>query len=154
MVIREAHVGDAQAMKELHDRSALVLCRQDYSAQQLEEWVSFSNVERYRERLHIHRAFVAEIDGEMVGYVRWNPATRELCSIFVDPDHARQGIATRLMERVYEDVKSFGVERLWLCASLTAVPFYEAEGWAYVEETKRGSLACVRMEKELGVGGD
>ena len=149
MVIREAKFDDAQTMKALHDRSALVLCRKDYTAKQLDEWVNFSSVESYRERLAIHRTFVAEIDGEMVGFVRWNPETRELCSIFVDPDHARQGIATQLMKRTYEDVLSFGVARLWLYASLTAVPFYEAEGWVYVERSRRGSLACVRMEKEL-----
>ena len=97
MVIREAKVDDAQRIKELHDRSAMALCRKDYTAEQLEEWVNFSSVEMYRGRLEVHRAFVAEIDGEMVGFVRWNPETRELCSIFVDPDHARQGIATRLM---------------------------------------------------------
>lgn len=34
-------------------------------------------------------------------------------------------------------------------ASLTAVPFYEAEDWWYVEQTMRGSLECVRMEKKL-----
>jgi putative acetyltransferase len=147
--IREAKVDDAQTIKALHDRSALALCRQDYTAQQLDEWVNFSSVERYRERLEIHRAFVAEINGEMVGFVRWNPETSELCSIFVHPEHARQGIATKLMQRAYEDVLSFGIARLWLYASLTAVPFYEAEGWVYVERSMRGSLACVRMEKEL-----
>ena len=149
MVIREAQMDDAQTLKELHDRSALELCRQDYSSKQLEDWVNYSTVEKYQERLKSHRTFVAETGGNIVGYVRWNPATNELCSIFVDPDHVRQGIATKLMKRAYEDAASMNVENLWLYASLTAVPFYEAEDWQYVEKTMRGWLECVRMEKTL-----
>ena len=151
MIIREANIDDAQTIKELHDRSALGLCRKDYTAKQLEDWVNFSTIEKYQERLKLHRTFVAEIGGVMVGFVRWNPATNELCSIFVDHNHVRQGIATKLMHKAYEDVLSAGVEYLWLYASLTAVPFYEAEGWEYLEQTMRGSLECVRMEKSLTI---
>jgi putative acetyltransferase len=149
MIIREAIVDDAQTIKELHDRSALELCRKDYTIKQLEEWVKYSTAEKYQIRLEIHRTFVAEVDGEMVGFVRWNPATNEVCSIFVDPDYTRQGIATKLMDKAYKDATSCGVEKLWLYASLTAVPFYKAAGWDYIEQTMRGSLACVRMEKSL-----
>ena len=73
----------------------------------------------------------------------------ELCSLFVDPDHTRQGTATQLMERAYEDVIAAGVENLWLYSSLTAVPFYENDGWQFVAHSTRGSLACVRMEKAV-----
>jgi putative acetyltransferase len=149
MIIREANVDDAQTLKELHNRSVLALCSKDYSAEQLEDWVKFSTVERYQERLKFHRTFVGEIEGLMVGFVRWNPATNELCSIFVDPDHTRRGIGTRLMKKAYEDALAMGVEKMWLYASLTAVPFYKAESWNYLELTKRGSLACIRMEKSL-----
>lgn len=114
MKIREANVDEAQAIKELHDRSALALCRNEYTTEQLEEWVKSSTVEKYRRRLEKHRTFVAEKDDIMVGFVRWNPETNELCSIFVDPDYARQGIATELMNRAYEDAVSKGVDKLWL----------------------------------------
>jgi putative acetyltransferase len=149
MKIRIANMDDAQALKELHDRSALELCRKDYSAQQLEDWVKYSTVEKYRKRLEVHRTFIAEIDDQVVGFVRWNPASNELCSLFTDPDHIRQGIATQLMQRAHKDAVSMGVKRLWLDASLTAVPFYEADGWEYIEARLHGSLECVRMEKSL-----
>jgi hypothetical protein len=53
------------------------------------------------------------------------------------------------MNKAYEDVISKGVNQLWLYASLTAVPFYEAEGWRKMGKTKRGNLECVKMEKDL-----
>jgi len=149
MIIREADVNDAPAMKELHKRSVLGLCRPDYTLEQLEGWVGSISLERYQKRIEDHRSFIAEIDGAMVGYVRWNPTTNELCSIFIDPDYVRQGIAASLMKIACEDVTSYGKNELWLDASLTAVPFYESEGWEYVEQTMHGSLVCIRMTKRL-----
>lgn len=89
MRIREAKIDEAEIIKALHDRSALALCRADYTVEQLEDWVNASTVARYRERLKLHRTFVAEKDGEIVGFVRWNPPTQELCSLFVDPAYTR-----------------------------------------------------------------
>ena len=69
----------------------------------------------------------------------------ELCSICVEPEFARQGIATKLMEVAYKDAKKQNVETLWLDASLTAVPFYQALGWDYVVLSTDGPLDIVRM---------
>ena len=107
------------------------------------------SLEKYQHRLVHRRSFIAEMDGEMVGYARWNPETNEICSIFVHPDHVRQGIATALMQIVYQDARTCGVPELLLDASLTAVPFYEIEGWESVEPTMHASLECVRMTKRL-----
>ncbi len=148
-MIRDGVVEDALAMMKLHERSVLGLCGADYTREQLEGWVKRSTLENYQLRLKIHRSFIAEHDGEMVGYVRWNPATNELCSIFVNPNHVRKGIATALMKRAYDDARVQGVKEMWLDASLTAVPFYKTEGWQYIELMQNGSLACVRMTKIL-----
>jgi putative acetyltransferase len=149
MIIREATVDDALAVWELHGRSVLELCSADYTREQLDGWLSHSTIEKYQVRLKMHRSYIAERDGKVVGYVRWNPVTNELCSAFVDPDHARQGIATELMEKACQDAISCGVKELWLNASLTAVPFYEAVGWEYVKLRTHGPLECVRMTKRL-----
>jgi putative acetyltransferase len=153
MLIREASVDDALTILNLHKRSVLALCRNEYSPAQLNGWLEHSALEKYRLRLQSHRTFVAERDGEVVGYVRWNPATNELCSIFIDPDHVRQGVATELMQIVYHDAIDSGVTELWLDASLTAVPFYQVEGWTYVERMMHGPLESFRMTKELLSGG-
>jgi putative acetyltransferase len=149
MIIREATVVDALAVLKLHERSVRALCHADYTPEQLDGWLRNSTLEKYRERLKKHRSFIAERDGNIVGYVRWNLATNELCSIFVDPLHVRQGIATKLMEIASEDAISHGAVDLWLDASLTAVPFYEAIMWEYVELKMHGLLECVRMTKSL-----
>ena len=129
MIIRPANLDDAQGLKELHDRAVMELGRDVYTLDQLEIWVNKSPLEKYVWRLERQRIFIAEIEGKMAGFVRWLPEEKMLCSICVEPDFARQKIATRLMEYVYEDARDLQVTDLWLEASLTAIPFYESLGW-------------------------
>ena len=150
MIIRKATLDDAADILSLHNHSVLALCRDDYTPDQLQYWLSYSTLEKYQVRLKHHSSFVAEYNGKMIGYVRWNPQSNELCSIFVDPEYVRQGVATALMEVAYRDALSQGVREMWLFASLTAVPFYQAIGWRYVERSMRGDLECVRMTKRIG----
>jgi len=147
--IREASGDDALAVLNLHQRSVLGLCIHDYTQEQIKSWLSQSSLEKYKIRLEIHRSYIAELDDKIAGYLRWNPETNELCSIFVDPDFIRQGIATCLMRIAEEDAVKHNANELWLDASLTAVPFYEARGWTYVELSMHGPLECVRMTKQL-----
>jgi len=149
MIIREAVIDDAMTMKELHDRAVMELCRNDYTINQLMGWVNKSSLEKYLWRLERQRVFIAEIDGKMFGYIRWSPKTNELCSICVEPEFARQGIATKLIEAAYNDARKHNVEMFWLDASLTAVPFYQALGWDYVALSTDGPLDSVRMVKQL-----
>ena len=151
MKIWEAKVEDAQAIMALHERSVLALCQGDYTLEQLEDWVSLGTLKVYQLRLENHRAWVALAGESIVGYVRWNPMSNELCSVYVDPDHTRRGIATKLMSIACEDAAAQGVGDMWLDASLTAVLFYKTLGWQFVENRMHGSLACVRMTKRIAL---
>ena len=149
MIIREAVVEDALAIMSLHQRSVLGLCGDDYTREQLIGWVNRSSLEKYQDRLENHRSFVAEQDQKMIGYVRWYPKTRELCSIYVDPEYIRQGVASALMDVAIKDALKYRVDELWLDASLTAIPFYGSRGWIQGEISTNGHLECVRMTKLL-----
>ncbi len=149
MKIRKAVIDDVPLIKELHDRAVRELCQADYTTDQLESWVNWTPLEKYYWRLENQRIFIAEDEGKTLGFVRWYPKTNELCSICVEPEFARQGIGTRLMEFACEDARAHNVETLWLDASLTAVPFYQVLGWEYVELSTHGLLESVRMIKQL-----
>ncbi len=149
VTIKPAAVDDARRMKELHKRSVMGLCGKEYTRDQLIGWVNRSSLEKFQFRLENHRSFVAEQDQKMIGFVRWNPKTRELCSIFVDPDHIRQGVASELMDTAIKDALTHQVDQLWLDASLTAVTFYESRGWIKVETSTNGFLECIRMTKQI-----
>jgi GNAT superfamily N-acetyltransferase len=149
VLIRAARIDEAQQIKDLHDRAIQKLCREEYTPEEIQGWVNRAKLEKYQQRLTQHRCFVAERDKNLIGQVRWNPETKELCSIFVEPEYARQGIASLLMKKVYEDMRSYKVEESWLDASLNAVPFYLDEGWQFIEVRTHGFLECVRMVKRL-----
>jgi predicted N-acetyltransferase YhbS len=149
MKIRRATPDDAAAIHQIHTRAVLALCGEAYAPEQLATWAGYSTVAMQQRRLQEHRAFVAEQDGVVIGFVRWAPATSELCSIYVDPDYARQGVASRLMAQAEADALSLGVAEFWLDASLTAVPFYQATGWQTIKPMTHRGLACLRMTKQL-----
>ncbi|NIM70948.1 MAG: GNAT family N-acetyltransferase [Xanthomonadales bacterium] len=51
-------------------------------------------------------------------------------AFFTHPDHTRQGLATRLLERCEEAAAAAGFRRLELGATLSGTAFYAAHGYA------------------------
>lgn len=100
------------------------------------------------------RAFVAEIDGQVVGYILGAviDLTADLfeyvdsgfiADVFVDPAHRRRGIARRLVETMSRWFAEQGVARVeWQVAALNpdAIRFWEAVG---------GQPVTIRMQKSL-----
>jgi len=75
-------------------------------------------------------------------------------AFFVDPDWARQGIGSLILEACERAAQDAGFTRLEMGATLTGVPFYRTRG--YVESARMAvplpdgeSLAIVRMEKKI-----
>ena len=50
-------------------------------------------------------------------------------AFFVHPDHARQGLASLVLEHCEASARNAGFRSLELMATLTGVPFYEARGY-------------------------
>jgi putative acetyltransferase len=152
-IIREAEAGDAAQLIDVHARSVRALCSGDYTAEQIDAWVGKRTPEEMALRIARHPFFVAESNGKLTGYATYNVKSSELLSIYVDPDFARQGVASALMNELLADARSKGLATLWLDASRTAVPFYETVGFVRIMETAhafRGvPLACMRMEMSL-----
>jgi putative acetyltransferase len=153
VLIRRAVPSDALPIIEIHTRSIRALCRDDYREEQLAAWIGNCQPEAMKSRLDTRPFFVAELAGKQIGYAAYNPASRELLSVFVDPDHARQGVASMLLHKLLDDARSNGLTALWLDSSRTAVPFYENFGFEGVLETTHTfdgvPLACLRMELSL-----
>jgi GNAT superfamily N-acetyltransferase len=74
-------------------------------------------------------------------------------AFFVDPDHARRGVASALLARCSEEARAMGFSRLALMATRPGVPFYRRHG--FVEDTavslQLGDIAVefVPMSREL-----
>jgi ribosomal protein S18 acetylase RimI-like enzyme len=77
------------------------------------------------------RTHVAEQDGTVVGFATWAEAdgTVDLEDLFVDPDNRRRGIASELVRRIAEVLRTRGVQRLEVTANPHAMEFYRSAGF-------------------------
>jgi len=152
-VVRKATADDAAQIVELRKCSILALCVADYTKEQIDAWEGKRIAAEYQRSIEKSPFFVSALGSKVTGYAVYNPKSQELLAIYVDPNYVRQGAATLLVKRIVSDARSRGLESLWLDASLTAVPFYEAAGFAPVKETMHAfsgeSLECLRMKTVL-----
>jgi putative acetyltransferase len=108
--------------------------------------------EAWRDRLEEAMGFMAERDGEPVGFMTVDE-TGLVDLAFVLPSMAGQGIGTRLYRAVEDQARALGVQVLTTEASKVSKPFFERQGWEIVTEQsveREGvSLSNYKMRKPL-----
>jgi putative acetyltransferase len=124
-MIRPATAQDCAGILACHVAAIRELCAQDYSGTQLLAWSSRLTAEGYLPAVAANVFLVAERDGEVVGFAEFAAARGEVVAVYVHPQHARQGVGTRLFRAIEEHAIAAGLQELVLNSSLTAVPFYE-----------------------------
>jgi ribosomal protein S18 acetylase RimI-like enzyme len=99
------------------------------------------------EALEQHRTHVAEMHGSVVGFASWAAPdeTVELEDLFVDPSWMRAGVATALVVRIVEVLRSQGVSRLEVTANPHALGFYQAVGFRDIGTAGTESGVAPRM---------
>jgi ribosomal protein S18 acetylase RimI-like enzyme len=132
-VIRPATPDDAEAVARVHVET----WRAAYAHALSPEGLASLSV---TERTELHRRsppVVAELDGEIVGFVSVGPGTDadtdgELYAIYVLPDHWGSGVGRALMQAGEERLRELGHQHaiLWVLEdNPRARRFYEAAGW-------------------------
>jgi GNAT superfamily N-acetyltransferase len=131
-------------------------------------WAAVSTIDgpSLEQRLDVHRrfpaSFVAEVAGELVGFVAVGPshdpdAEGELYTIYVSPDHWGTGVGRALIEAAEGRMRELGYGRvvLWVeDRNARAHRFYEAAGWTADGERRTIEFAgrplpVVRYAKQL-----
>lgn len=117
MAIREATTDDVPAIRDVARRS----WERDYpdvvSRETIDEGVDdWYSPERIAEELSRARTvvLVAEDAGSVVGFVHahWTDEVGYVLRLYVDPDHRRAGVGTRLFDRVRDALFGRGVDRI------------------------------------------
>lgn len=128
----------------------------DYDAMQIEAW---SRVDRtaWATRAGRGRRWVAWIGPEAAGFADLEPCGR-IAMLYVHPAHGRRGVARALLRTAEAAAIALGLTVLRTEASLTARPFFAANGFETVEAetvTRNGrAFRRHRMRKDgLGVLG-
>lgn len=131
-----------------------VNCR-DYSAAQIAAWASDDiNPARWADRFADRFVVVADEAGKQVGFADLEP-DGHIDRLFVSADHQRQGIGRRLLATVVAEARRLGLARLYTEASITARPFFEAQGFSVlapqVVACRGAEFINYRMERVLGL---
>jgi putative acetyltransferase len=152
--IRPAKSEDRDRILQVQLDSIQTLNASDYTPEQIEALLD--NIHKlHRNNFNLDNSFVAEKEGEIIGYVSLGFLKIE--ALFVDPHFARQGVGTRLIKAIENEAKVRSWKVLTVLSSLTAEPFYQACGYRLVEKTsipiifseKSVIVSCLEMEKWL-----
>lgn len=114
-----------------------VNCR-DYSPVQLDAWAP-AQLDRaqWASSLAAHATWVAELEGQLVGFTDLDTDDGYLDRLYVHKDYQRCGVATALYRQLEQAAQAYGLPRLYTEASLTARPFFLSQGFRVVREQQK-----------------
>ncbi len=150
-IIRNATVKDAAGIANVHVKT----WQHAYRGQIPDDYLDALSVEKraqgWKKALEkadsgVH-AFVAEVDGEIVGWCTCGVSrdedatseTGELHGIYIRPDYINKGLGSRLVDRALEALHEDGyvMATLWvLDTNVKARKFYKRMGWKEDGNTK------------------
>jgi len=132
--IRLAKPEDSEEILELQANSIRSLSSQDYNQRQIELLIRSQKSERFINEI----IFVAEGNNRLVGFASLCIDIPQIASMFVHPYFVRQGIGTRLFTEIESVAIEKGYKTLNVMSSLSAVKFYQANGYELTYQSSIG----------------
>lgn len=153
-VVRSARESDVDEIFRVHSESIRTLCRERYGEREIAAWIAFRPSESYRAAFASRELFVAEWQGEIVGFGQLDPRRGEIEACYVAPEAIRCGIGSALLVRMEDEARRRGHSVVHLNATLNAESFYERMGYRWLGPARHRvaadvELDCMRMEKAL-----
>jgi putative acetyltransferase len=133
MEIRKYRESDSEEKRKLHMKVIKEVNKDDYSKHQIQAWTTFDEGSSVSKEV-IER-WVAVKNGGIVGFSDYRYDEGSITGVYVHPDHLREGIGSKLLEKIVEDARNRGLEKLKCQSSVTAREFYQKHGFEVVEET-------------------
>ncbi|MEE2763589.1 MAG: GNAT family N-acetyltransferase [Pseudomonadota bacterium] len=154
MIIRDFQASDLQALVTVFQQAVHELAAGSYTPEQRAAWAPASpDLERWREQLAALATLVADVDGDIAGFLAFS-AAGHIDLLYTSPGFARRGVASRLFHEALHRLQTRGVRELSTEASLEARPFFETQGFSTVSEqvVERDGVALTRylMTRALG----
>lgn len=95
----------------------------------------------------VGKAWVAEYDGNVIGFSVANEETASIWAVFILPEYEGRGFGRRLMERAVEWIWNRDLEEIWLSTNRDsrsrAHGFYRKLGWEQDGELPNGEVRYV-----------
>lgn len=154
VVIRKAKPADNEAVGRVHLRAIEEICASHYTLEEIEAWARPRKPNHYVESISNNDFYVAEENGDVVGFGTLNQERGEIEAVYVLPEVMRRGIGLKILRKLEERAHELGIKSLRLDSSLNAAPFYKSAGYKPQEELKHRlssgvEIGCVLMTKEI-----
>lgn len=154
---RPATQADLADLWALRTRAVRASCASHYPPEVIDTWCASPAPESLPGLVAAGGALVAQEAGRMLGYAILDLDSGEVDAVFVEPSEQGRGIALQLLVALEAMALARGLTRLFLSASLNAVPFYQRAGFVPLREElyphRSGiALRSVFMEKLLPCG--
>jgi N-acetylglutamate synthase-like GNAT family acetyltransferase len=154
LTVRRARGEDAESVGRVHRSAIRGLCRTHYTDEQIEAWSGPRPQGRFEKAISEREFYVAEREGEVVGFGNLDREAGEVEAVYVAPDAAGRGVGMKLLRTVEARARELGIKSLSVDASLNAVGFYERAGFVLratgAHRLWNGvDLPCAHMSKEL-----
>lgn len=134
--IRRAQLSDLEELQSLFVETIRKTCSRDYSPEQITAWTSsIKNLDRWKRLILQQYSIVAIIDTKIVGMAALDEADY-LDFLYVHFEFQRQGIAKALFDEMKLESLRQGFYKLTSDVSITARPFFDAQGFQIVKENR------------------
>ena len=134
ITIRDYKKSDEEALWKIHYHTIRNINLGDYSKEQVEAWAPDSfDKQIWEKRMNGLSPFIAEIDGEIVGYTDLQ-VNGLIDHFFCHDKYQGKGIGRVLMTHVLSIGEKRNLKRFYSEVSITARPFYEHFGFSVVKE--------------------
>jgi putative acetyltransferase len=158
--IRPFRPADAPALRALFHAAVHGRAQAHYTPEQRAAWAPPQyDAAQWADRMQALQPFIAQVQGAdaLAGFADLQ-ANGYIDMFFVAPAYARRGVARALMAHIHAQAALRGIAQLHAHVSLTAEPFFAAQGFVVQERQqveRAGVVLCnARMAKSLAVGGD
>ncbi|KEO71888.1 GNAT family N-acetyltransferase [Anditalea andensis] len=151
--IRVSNLNDLADIIKLFKETIAVVCKDDYSPEQLKVWTSSTeNPDRWIDKIKSHYLLVAELDKELIGIASLD--NRDYIDLlFVHKDYQRKGIANRLYSEIENEAIKRKITSLYADVSITAKLFFQKIGYEILKEQKNNKegveIINYKMKKQL-----
>lgn len=150
MRIRHYQPGDHFAIAAIFTAAVHEIGSRDYSPEQCLAWSGTKpDPDHWKMRCAVKMPFVAEVDGEIAGFIELDPDGHIDCA-YIHPAFQRRGIMTRLVRHAVATAFSRGDPKVYVEASIGARPMFEKIGFMTLRENmvdiKGVKLVNYRME--------
>ena len=146
ITIRTATSEDAARLNELHIASVRALCSGHYTPEIIEGWLLGRTPDGYLEPIRRAAIFVAESDGEIVGFGEAGPGV--VIAVYVERSMVGLGIGRRILQHALALARRAGCNPVMVESTLNASAFYRRHGF---REVSRASVKRNHVEVPIVV---